>query len=79
MPTHGLASTYRHGCRCELCRDANTDFCKQQRTERSNRPVDDIPHGLSGYQNWDCRCEVCKAAKSEKNAAAYQASRGSAA
>lgn len=73
MITHGKASTYRHGCRCDDCRSAHTDHCKRKRAERRSRPHEEIPHGLGGYRNWNCRCEVCKAAKSEANAA-YRAS-----
>lgn len=78
MRTHGIASTYRAGCRCEPCRKANTEKCKQQRAERALRPVDEVPHGLGGYRNWGCRCEVCTAAQSEA-CAAYASGLGGAA
>lgn len=67
-PTHGKASTYRHGCRCDPCKAANSAFAKRERVTRSQRPAEEIPHGLSGYNNWLCRCPVCKAAKSVENA-----------
>lgn len=68
MRTHGLASAYRAGCRCEPCTKANSDFLRDKRAERAQRPADEVPHGLSGYKNWLCRCEICKAAGSVDNA-----------
>jgi hypothetical protein len=68
MATHGLPSTYRHGCRCDECRTAHTADCAARRAQRSERPADEVPHGLSGYNNWACRCGTCSLAKSEANA-----------
>jgi hypothetical protein len=28
---HGRKSKYNHGCRCELCTKANTDYCRESR------------------------------------------------
>lgn len=70
MRTHGLASTYRHGCRCDDCREAHRVAHAAQRAALAARPRAQVPHGTSGgYDNWLCRCEKCTAAKSVKNAA----------
>lgn len=61
--THGLASTYRGGCRCDGCRTANT---VRARLERARRAASTPPAGAHGkaatYSNWRCRCEPCRAA-----------------
>ena len=64
---HGKPATYRAGgCRCEPCKVANTEDCRQRRKARAART--DAPHGtITGYANWDCRCEPCRAAGSEMN------------
>ena len=60
MRTHGLYSTYRSGgCRCGLCRQANTEKAWMDRLRRAERDRDEVPHGAGGYNNWKCRCDVC--------------------
>jgi hypothetical protein len=57
---HGRATDYNMGCRCELCRAANTERMARGAVERQARP-EDIPHGTeSGYVNWYCRCDLCR-------------------
>lgn len=34
---HGDARTYRKGCRCEVCRAANTTACGERRARRRER------------------------------------------
>jgi hypothetical protein len=71
--THGLASTYRHGCRCEDCRTAHTIQAAAERARRAERSRDEVPHGtFGGYVNWACRCDPCSEANSAK-CADYQA------
>lgn len=66
------ASTYRRGCRCDVCRRANTEKCAEKRRRRAaavEAGSDRVPHGIGGYVNWGCRCDVCSAAGSAANAA----------
>lgn len=75
MPTHGKASTYRHGCRCDECRTEHTKQVARESAGRARRPVADVPHGLSGYKNWGCRCEVCSHAHTNYRVGEWDASR----
>lgn len=66
----GTYASYGRGCRCEECRDANTE--KQRVTVRKMRekglPPGDARHGTDGgYRNWGCRCKPCRRAGAEKN------------
>ena len=70
---HGTTSKYRAGCRCDLCRSANTEACRASRANRvarvkSNSVTQEITHGLSAYTNWGCRCPICSEAGRERNA-----------
>ncbi|QFG12120.1 helix-turn-helix DNA binding domain [Arthrobacter phage Racecar] len=57
---HGRATDYNMGCRCDLCRAANTERMAKLAIDRQARP-EDIPHGTeSGYVNWYCRCDECR-------------------
>jgi len=75
--THGLAGTYKAGCRCSPCRMAATvhqssgNATRRARTESFGLP-DNVAHGLSAYRNWACRCDVCRAAGKVANDATYQ-------
>lgn len=72
--THGLASTYVDGCRCDKCREAHRVRHAASRAALAARPRDQVPHGTSGgYDNWLCRCEKCTAAKKARNAASRRA------
>src|SRR5215469_3776079 len=65
---HGVAATYRNeGCRCELCRKANSARCTRWRVQADGR--EPPKHGRAGYSNYGCRCEVC----TEANKAAMKA------
>lgn len=68
--THGLAGTYRSGCRCDECRKANTERCRISREQRARRTPPLEAHGKAAtYSNWACRCDPCKAAHSVNLAA----------
>ena len=63
---HGLTA-YKHSfCRCDICRVANRNACRQASLERRRRLAEDpsiAPHGVrSTYVNWGCRCEPCSTA-----------------
>lgn len=63
MRTHGIAATYKHGCRCGDCTEAHRIWHAAKCRELAARPRGTVPHGLSGYNNWGCRCTACTAAK----------------
>lgn len=60
MITHGKASTYRnYGCRCALCKKANTDYSRERRAFRRLNPKN-WSHGKdTTYRNYACRCVEC--------------------
>lgn len=57
---HGTHAMYEsHGCRCDVCRAANTERVRHWRAT-TTAP---IPHGTAnGYRNYGCRCDDCRAA-----------------
>lgn len=57
MITHGLRSTYTHGCHCTDCATANRIY-QTNRSRRGQVPPGGS-HGYSGYINFGCRCPVC--------------------
>ena len=61
---HGAIRGYTDfGCRCDACREANTESCRQALTKRLARPVPDRVHGtINGYFSYRCRCEDCRQA-----------------
>lgn len=62
---HGEIARYYQGCRCALCREANTDIAARYRKERVAREKDpnDPRHGKATfYTNHGCRCDKCRAA-----------------
>lgn len=64
-PPHGSASTYLHyQCRCDPCKAANTERCRELQRRRAERLRADptlAKHGKeSTYVNWGCRCLKCK-------------------
>ena len=69
--THGLPSTYRHGCRCEDCRVAHTAYTVVERAVRAERLAADptlAPHGKrTTYTNWGCRCALCVTANTQQD------------
>lgn len=71
---HGLPNTYKSGCRCTQCREANRVYQAAATARRAANPTaaDQAGHGKpSTYSNYLCRCDDCRAA----NAAASQAYR----
>ena len=76
---HGY-NAYRRGCRCDICRAANTERCAEYRAKRLERAAsdgvpDDVEHGHSAYQNWGCRCDICRASVLTFNAQLSQRGR----
>jgi len=67
MKTHGNASTYEAGCRCDDCRGAHRVKQRRMRALRIVRGLLDptlIPHGTrTGYSGWGCKCEACSEAE----------------
>lgn len=78
MSPHGTRSRYNNaGCRCDRCRDANTQDAARRKAERyayvdnySLPPT--VEHGRSAYNNWGCRCPICCAAQAEANRSSYR-------
>lgn len=66
---HGTLSGYtNHGCRCDTCRAASTQYRARRRAEAATEPIWDGVHGtLNGYQNYSCRCNACTSAAVEYN------------
>lgn len=58
---HGTTNGYQNlGCRCELCKHANSVQMRKQRARRFASPTPAHVHGsVNGYGNWGCRCERC--------------------
>ena len=51
-------------CRCEPCKQANSEYMKQWRAQNSDYKRNLLGHGRNGYRA-GCRCEVCSAANRE--------------
>lgn len=69
---HGHVRTYRSGCRCDLCREANAEQARRWRrkppSEKTARNPDDFRHGTThAYRRHKCRCEACVTAMRECN------------
>lgn len=65
--THGLPNTYKSGCRCNPCREANRIYQAAATARRAADPIaaDLAGHGKrSTYANYRCRCDECRAANS---------------
>lgn len=66
--THGR-SRYERGCRCLVCKAANTAHCARVRASRLARllaspvPESDPGHGRINSYNAGCRCEACSTAR----------------
>lgn len=68
--SHGSTTMYRHGCRCEPCREAAAEHSRdEKRRLRGKTPP---RHGRRGYLVYGCRCDVCSAANAEACRAYYQ-------
>lgn len=69
MSPHGTANRYHQGCRCLLCKVANTERHREMTARRAEREIPERVHGtLSGYSNYRCRCPECRAANSDYQA-----------
>ncbi|MGD9749705.1 MAG: hypothetical protein AB7W59_01800 [Acidimicrobiia bacterium] len=81
---HGVYATYRSGCRCDECRRANADHCRDnsrayykrnyaKRTFVAGRWIAPLPEEKHGkpttYSLFGCRCLSCTRANSEYRAA----------
>ncbi|MEU0468948.1 hypothetical protein ABZ215_33505 [Amycolatopsis sp. NPDC006131] len=61
---HGTATSYRKGCRCDVCKEAQSVRAKEAyRRKKSLAPK---KHNASTYKQYGCRCDVCKRANSEE-------------
>lgn len=64
-PHDGSTPNYytNHGCRCDLCKNAWSKYCKERRVERGSELKDNpdkVTHGIpSTYGNHGCRCAPC--------------------
>lgn len=60
---HGTERGYKHdGCRCDLCKAANTKATRDDRARRHAQLAElpDSAHGdRNTYLNWGCRCQRC--------------------
>lgn len=74
---HGHPSTYKKGCRCDACRDANRRHHAALRARWKTDPssADRAGHGkASTYKNHGCRCAPCTTANTA-DVIAYKARR----
>lgn len=64
-PLHGTPTGYYYGCRCERCKQAESDYLKKRRKrylyELEENPIDPR-HGTPYGYNLGCRCEFCRRA-----------------
>lgn len=66
---HGRATTYKSGCRCGECREANRLYQAAANKRRAADPAlaDRAGHGrASTYINYACRCAPCRYANSRR-------------
>lgn len=62
---HGHVNTYKAGCRCSACREANRVYQSAANARRRLDPsgADRAGHGKrSTYNNYGCRCLLCRVA-----------------
>lgn len=62
---HGHVNTYKAGCRCGDCREANRLYQNAANARRRMNPAaaDLAGHGKrSTYVNYSCRCQPCRVA-----------------
>ena len=72
---HGKVNSYvSHGCRCDSCKAANTEYARETRRKRAESIWSNywnVSHGkASTYTNHGCRCEACSEAMAEYSASA---------
>lgn len=63
VATHGTTGTYQKGCRCQLCKTAQTDYCREYRRRRALLGFADREHGTVATWSLGCRCDECRGAK----------------
>lgn len=57
---HGLSGYQYFGCRCDLCRQAQTEHAREEKARVRADPTVEIPHGtLRGYSVYACKCDAC--------------------
>ena len=64
---HGSLPSYTQGCRCQPCKDAHAQRCRENKARRMVIPggADRAGHGkASTYANYGCRCRPCTDANS---------------
>lgn len=62
--THDLTGYTFHGCRCDDCKTAMSEYQRKRRQKvKEGWKPDTFVHGLSGYTNYRCQCEICLEAK----------------
>ena len=60
---HGTVQSYRRGCKCKLCKAANTAYHREYRAGRIPKRTPAAKHGnVGGYCNRKCRCDLCRCA-----------------
>lgn len=67
-PRHGTPNGYANlGCRCDLCRAANTDYAREymRRVRSEHRLLGSHPSALA--YNCGCRCDPCREAHNERS------------
>ena len=67
---HGLANTYKAGCRCEACTKAASAYAKERYLARKAGDVrrpGERQHGQRSTYRAGCRCDQCTAAQSAYN------------
>ncbi len=73
---HGTTTAYRQGCRCDQCKQAQSEAFKKWKQNRVIDP-DRIPHGTTnGYGHYRCRCDDCLTASRDSNRAYRQTPEG---
>ena len=61
---HGTRKRYDKGCRCDLCRQAVTEYMRNYRAKRSPSE-ENFKHGSYFGYSCGCRCELCVQHKHE--------------
>jgi len=68
MTVHGTTTSYRNGCRCWRCTDANTIAVRDWRSQPHDPAT--LRHGEAAtYDNYGCRCAPCTGAHRAYDAA----------
>jgi len=78
-PRHGTVNGYSNlKCRCFVCKQAWTEYNREQRLVRFLQLTPDDPrHGSrSTYLNYGCRCGLCRTAANTYNQTIRKARRG---